>query len=162
MYYCCCSCYRKWLGVLCDELSLRMLEDAKENSRTPQNLQLYYRSGLSQQTGEHSKSCNMPHTIVQILRTAMARAPLLSNGVKDYMVVLKSKGESDERPPFCVNKDDVKNSVDETIKTLSDLLRQASFGLFKRIEDPFPCTRLAIAASGFHGAQLETVLVLVV
>ena len=143
-----------------------MLDDATENSRIPQHLQLYYRSGLSQQTGDHSKSCNTPHTILQLLRAATSRSPPITTS-NEYamikgkrcadMIMLESSGESDERSDSS-NTDIEKIVPDETTKILSNLLHQASLGLFKRIEDPFPCTRLAIAASGFQGYQLQQVL----
>ncbi|KAI5067385.1 hypothetical protein GOP47_0017913 [Adiantum capillus-veneris] len=200
------SVIRMWLGVLAEELSVRMLRDAKENYRQPHNLQLYYRSGISRQSGDHSKSCSMPHTVLQLLASACVGTPRVSavkqqaghfpalsrkcssnhsteevlktcEGIEPdqllplYMEHDSSKasppskdnfgclGEETRRtsPPGCVTNvhDNHGTENEETSKELSNLLQQVSFQLFQRLEDAFPCTRLAIAASGFHDAPAQ-------
>ncbi|KAH7420739.1 hypothetical protein KP509_13G019900 [Ceratopteris richardii] len=205
------SVVRTWLGVLAEELSVRMWRDVKENHRQPHSLQLYYRSGTSRQSGDHSKSCSMPNAILQLLSSACLGAPRTTTKQKNgdssgfsencnsnlnnkEEINLEKPAESDKFIPivdYSIFNDTVRDlskpkedcggcglpqeetvrmpahdcarSVpeesgsenEETVKNLSRLLQQASFDLFQRIDDGFPCTRLAIAASSFHDAPAQ-------
>lgn len=178
---------RKWLGILAEELSIRILQDTRENHRQPHNLQLYYRCGLSRQTGDHSKSCPMPHAILQLLSSLCLSSSKIEyqqpkSEPTDAFQEPEKKSILQPVPPFVednvhhalkIRSDFVEennsrigssvlgsgNEVDEAsigmAKDMAKLLQESSLNLFQRIEGAFPCTRLAIAASGFQDIPLQ-------
>ncbi|CAI7888054.1 unnamed protein product [Closterium sp. NIES-53] len=69
--------YSRWMTILAQELSLRMLKDAKDNKRRPRSLHLHYRGGSDGGGGsggwggggggEKSRSCGMPRDIERVI-----------------------------------------------------------------------------------------------
>ncbi|CAI5491607.1 unnamed protein product [Closterium sp. Naga37s-1] len=67
----------RWMTILAQELSLRMLKDAKDNKRRPRSLHLHYRGGSDGGGGsggwggggggEKSRSCGMPRDIERVI-----------------------------------------------------------------------------------------------
>ncbi|CAI6006321.1 unnamed protein product [Closterium sp. NIES-65] len=70
-------CDSRWITILAQELSLRMLKDAKDNKRRPRSLHLHYRGGSDGGGGsggwggggggEKSRSCGMPRDIERVI-----------------------------------------------------------------------------------------------
>ncbi|CAI5527584.1 unnamed protein product [Closterium sp. Naga37s-1] len=70
-------CDSRWMTILAQELSLRMLKDAKDNKRRPRSLHLHYRGGSDGGGGsggwggggggEKSRSCGMPRDIERVI-----------------------------------------------------------------------------------------------
>ncbi|CAM6090320.1 unnamed protein product [Calypogeia fissa] len=176
---------RKWLGILSEELSVRMLRDFQQNNRHPKLLQLYYRSGGFKHAKDHSKSWSTPHGVLNLLSSSSISSHQKSEAMRhlkeptleddqqheeQHAVVLAEEDSSmpaveeqgSEHIDTALAEDLAEDHseglglvVTEKSKALARVLEEAAYNMFKRLEGTFPCTRLALAASGFQdlGAQ---------
>ncbi|CAK9270660.1 unnamed protein product [Sphagnum jensenii] len=174
------SAVRRWLGILAEELSIRMHRDFEQNHRQPKLLQLYYRSGHFKHSADHSKSVAMPPAVLQLL--SLSRSHLSGGGAACQrqgigqlsgtqglqrigavdMEATEAKQDQQSSVQGAVDdgKDDagfrapctdgVAGAVTERTRALAKVLEEKAFQIFERLDDAFPCSRLALAASGFQ------------
>ncbi|KAJ7552061.1 hypothetical protein O6H91_06G040100 [Diphasiastrum complanatum] len=173
---------RRWLGVLAEELAIRIFRDVEQNHRQPKFLQLHYRSGSFQHSSEHSKSCPLPQTALRLLSSSRLDLseisgisicgsseesgfreghlePLKENhensDVNDNLSVEQNVLESESAfigsviAPLAAGEL-VKDIVSKPIRSLANVLQDATFSMFRQLDGALPCTRLAIAAQGFQ------------
>ncbi|OAE30486.1 hypothetical protein AXG93_3902s1030 [Marchantia polymorpha subsp. ruderalis] len=169
---------RMWLSILAEELSVRMLRDFEQNHRHPRLLQLYYRSGDFKHSRDHTKSWSMPHAALSLLSAGPEPSYQATENPKHYEDQELRLGEDhglkvdlfhEESLPFDRehhydeddahvdedshgehSKDLLGLVVSEKSRSLAKVLGEASFNMFRRLEGTFPCSRLALAAGGFH------------
>lgn len=174
----CVSMNRMWLSILAEELSVRMLRDFEQNHRHPRLLQLYYRSGDFKHSRDHTKSWSMPHAALSLLSAGPEPSYQATENPKHYEDQELRLGEDhglkvdlfhEESLPFDRehhydeddahvdedshgehSKDLLGLVVSEKSRSLAKVLGEASFNMFRRLEGTFPCSRLALAAGGFH------------
>ncbi|KAL2623530.1 hypothetical protein R1flu_003735 [Riccia fluitans] len=164
---------RRWLGILAEELSVRMVRDFDQNHRHARHLQLYYRAGEFRNSKEHTKSWAMPHVALSILSTCPSssnHAVDISGQEQDQDQDYNPGGEADtrreveetmpsERESHITDEEDAHEDhskdllglvVSERSRNLAKVLEDASYSVFKRLEGSLPCSRLALAAGGFQ------------
>ncbi|KAL3690645.1 hypothetical protein R1sor_004296 [Riccia sorocarpa] len=161
---------RRWLGILAEELSVRMVRDFDQNHRYPRHLQLYYRAGEFRHSKEHTKSWAMPHAA----RCILSADPSSCNHVSDTSGHDQEQdynpgGEEDltkeeelvtiDREPHVTDEEEAHENhsgdllglvVSERSRNLAKVLEDAAYTVFKRLEGALPCSRLALAAGGFQ------------
>lgn len=148
---------RRWLSVLSHDLAIRMSRDFEMNQRQPKVFQLYYRSGKFKNSADHSRSAPMPRSVLQVLTS-----PAYSDTDGDAELSADAGGEAEVEvqgdlselrdDPTADNVLDVgaQGGVSERTRALAKVLEDTSFRVVESIDDLFPCTRIAIAASGFQ------------
>ncbi|CAM6096420.1 unnamed protein product [Calypogeia fissa] len=175
---------RKWLAILSEELSVRMLRDFQQNNRHPKLLQLYYRSGGFKHAKDHSKSWSTPHGVLNLLSSSSISSHQKSETTRHLKEPpLEDEQQHEQQHAVVLAEEDAMPAVEEQgsehidtalaedlaedhseglglvvtekSKALARVLEEAAYNMFKRLEGTFPCTRLALAASGFQdlGAQ---------
>lgn len=134
-----------------------MSRDFEMNQRQPKVFQLYYRSGKFKNSADHSRSAPMPRSVLQVLTS-----PAYSDTDGDAELSADAGGEAEVEvqgdlselrdDPTADNVLDVgaQGGVSERTRALAKVLEDTSFRVVESIDDLFPCTRIAIAASGFQ------------
>lgn len=155
---------RRWLGILSEELAVRMLKDRHERNRRPRTLQLYYRGAA---TGDRSKSQPLPFQAMHLLsQPTSSRPPKKDTGgsaVHDF----DNRGAGGEGPGLDlvaqlgevgdgVGGGEGGDGVDHpTVLSLAAVLEGAAFSMLEKAEGALPCSRLALAASDFQDMQVQ-------
>lgn len=144
-----------------------MRRDFEMNQRQPKLFQLYYRSGKYKNSADHSRSTAMPASALQILSS-----PAYSDTDGELNIDIERRPEAelsaevggegevevqgdlselrDDSTAETALDGDVQNGITERTRALAKVLEDTSLRIIESVEGLFPCTRLAIAATGFQ------------
>lgn len=137
-----------------------MRRDFEMNQRQPKLFQLYYRSGKYKNSADHSRSTAMPASALQVLSS-----PAYSDTEGDLNIEREHRaeaegggdGEVQVQGDLSELRDDstefdgsVQDAMTERTWALAKVLEDTSLRIIESVEGLFPCTRLAIAATGFQ------------
>jgi hypothetical protein len=136
------------------------------NQRQPKLFQLYYRSGKYKNSADHSRSTAMPPSALQILSS-----PAYADTDGDVNIEIEHRsevelstegggGDDEVQGDFSELRGDstaedaldgsVEDGITERTKALAKVLEDTSIRVLESVDGLFPCTRLAIAATGFQ------------
>ncbi|KAG0625135.1 hypothetical protein M758_2G030400 [Ceratodon purpureus] len=157
---------RKWVLVLAQELAIRMRRDFEMNQRQPKLFQLYYRTRKFKTSADHSRSVGMPPSALQILSSPaysdtdgdvnieIEHRSGVELSTEDGGVDVEVQGDLSELRGDSTAEDaldgGVEGGITERTKALAKVLEDTSLRLLESVDGLFPCTRLAIAATGFQ------------
>ena len=144
-----------------------MRRDFEMNQRQPKLFQLYYRSGKFKNSADHSRSAAMPASALQILSSSAYSDTdgdvhiLVENRSEVELstegggVEIEVQGDLSELRDDSIAEDTaldggVQDAITERTKALAKVLEATSLRVLESVEGLFPCTRLAIAATGFQ------------